>query len=62
MAFATRCSLLITKCRLCQFYETPPVRLQYGFPNAEDLDFSRAFLKICDERANWVRIEHDSHT
>jgi TnpA family transposase len=27
MAFATRCSLLITKCRLCQFYETPPVRL-----------------------------------
>src|SRR5262245_18320664 len=35
---------------------------KYGFPNAEDLDFYRAFLKICDERANWVRIEHDSHT
>src|SRR5215475_6383381 len=35
---------------------------KYGFPNAEDLDFYRAFLKICDDRANWVRIEHDSHT
>src|SRR5215813_15045676 len=35
---------------------------KYGFPNAEDLDFYRAFLKICDERANCVRIEHDSHT
>ena len=34
---------------------------KYGFPNAEDLDFYRAFLKICDERAKWVRIEHDSH-
>jgi hypothetical protein len=25
---------------------------KYGFPNAEDLDFYRAFLKICDEREN----------
>ncbi len=34
---------------------------KYGFPNAEDLDFYRAFLKICDERAKWVRIEHETH-
>jgi hypothetical protein len=33
---------------------------KYGFPNAEDLDFYRAFLKICDERAKWVKIEHGS--
>src|SRR5215467_15779662 len=24
--------------------------LKYGFPNSEDQDFYRAFLKICDER------------
>lgn len=24
---------------------------KYGFPNAQDLDYYRAFLKICDERA-----------
>jgi hypothetical protein len=27
---------------------------KYGFPNADDLDFYRAFLKICDERATLV--------
>jgi hypothetical protein len=27
---------------------------KYGLPNAEDLDFYRAFLKICDERTEWV--------
>lgn len=32
---------------------------KYGFPNAEDLDFYRAFLKICDERAVWVKVEED---
>lgn len=32
---------------------------KYGFPNSEDLDFYRAFLKICDERAIIVREEHD---
>jgi hypothetical protein len=30
---------------------------KYGLPNAEDLDFYRAFLKICDERAEWVKVE-----
>ena len=30
---------------------------KYGFPNAEDLDFYRAFLKICDERAIWVKVD-----
>ena len=30
---------------------------KYGLPNAEDLDFYRAFLKICDERAEWVKDE-----
>jgi hypothetical protein len=28
---------------------------KYGLPNAEDLDFYRAFLKICDERTEWVK-------
>jgi hypothetical protein len=28
---------------------------KYGLPNAEDLDFYRAFLKICDERTVWVQ-------
>ncbi len=28
---------------------------KYGLPNAEDLDFYRAFLKICDERTIWVK-------
>jgi hypothetical protein len=32
--------------------------LKYGFPNAEDLDFYRAFLKICDERAQLVQVEY----
>jgi len=32
---------------------------KYGFPNAEDLDFYRAFLKICDEKATIVREERD---
>jgi hypothetical protein len=32
---------------------------KYGFPNAEDLDYYRAFLKICDERAEFVAVEHD---
>jgi hypothetical protein len=35
--------------------------LKYGFPNAEDLDFYRAFLKICDERAQLVRVDHEGH-
>lgn len=30
---------------------------KYGLPNAEDLDFYRAFLKVCDERVEWVRAE-----
>jgi hypothetical protein len=30
---------------------------KYGFPNAEDLDFYRAFLKICDERVEWVKVK-----
>ena len=33
--------------------------LKYGFPNAEDLDFYRAFLKICDERAQIVQVEYE---
>jgi hypothetical protein len=32
---------------------------KYGFPNSEDLDFYRAFLKICDEQATIVREERD---
>lgn len=32
---------------------------KYGFPNSEDLDYYRAFLKICDERATLVREERD---
>ena len=32
---------------------------KYGFPNADDLDFYRAFLKICDERATIVQEEKD---
>ena len=35
---------------------------KYGFPNAEDLDFYRAFLKICDERAIWVKVEEGGRT
>ena len=35
---------------------------KYGFPNADDLDFYRAFLKICDERAIVVREEQDGQT
>ena len=30
---------------------------KYGFPNAEDLDFYRAFLKICDEQVSFIREE-----
>jgi hypothetical protein len=29
---------------------------KYGLPNAEDLDFYRAFLKVCDERVEWVKV------
>ena len=32
---------------------------KYGFPNAEDLDYYRAFLKICDERAELITV-HDN--
>lgn len=32
---------------------------KYGLPNAEDLDFYRAFLKICHERVRLVRVEKD---
>jgi hypothetical protein len=32
---------------------------KYGLPNAEDLDFYRAFLKICYERARLVKSERD---
>lgn len=32
---------------------------KYGFPNAEDLDFYRAFLKICDERAEFIANEEE---
>src|SRR5262244_3512753 len=32
---------------------------KYGFPNAEDLDFYRAFLKICDEQAEFVAIREN---
>lgn len=32
---------------------------KYGLPNAEDLDFYRAFLKICYERARLVKVEHE---
>src|SRR5215510_9445584 len=32
---------------------------KYGFPNAEDLDFYRAFLKICDERSEFVTVEEN---
>jgi hypothetical protein len=32
---------------------------KYGLPNAEDLDFYRAFLKICYERARLVKGERD---
>ncbi len=34
---------------------------KYGFPNAEDLDFYRAFLKICDERAEWLKDEEGKY-
>src|ERR1700755_1858928 len=34
---------------------------KYGLPNAEDLDFYRAFLKICHERVRLVRVEKDGH-
>jgi hypothetical protein len=30
---------------------------KYGLPNAEDLDFYRAFLKICHERVRLVKVE-----
>jgi hypothetical protein len=36
--------------------------MKYGFPNAEDLDFYRAFLKICDERAQLIKVEVDGQT
>src|SRR5262245_19617842 len=36
--------------------------MKYGFPNAEDLDFYRAFLKICDEKAQLVKVEVDGQT
>lgn len=29
---------------------------KYGLPNAEDLDFYRGFLKVCDERASYVKM------
>jgi len=32
---------------------------KYGFPNAEDLDFYRAFLKICDEQAELVAMHEN---
>jgi hypothetical protein len=32
---------------------------KYGLPNAEDLDFYRAFLKICYERARLAKGERD---
>src|SRR5215510_9561400 len=32
---------------------------KYGLPNAEDLDFYRAFLKVCDERASYVKTVED---
>ena len=32
---------------------------KYGLPNAEDLDFYRAFLKVCHERVRLVRVEQD---
>jgi hypothetical protein len=32
---------------------------KYGLPNAEDLDFYRAFLKVCYERARLVKGERD---
>ena len=35
---------------------------KYGLPNAEDLDFYRAFLKICHERVRLVRVEKDDRT
>jgi hypothetical protein len=34
---------------------------KYGLPNAEDLDFYRAFLKICDERAEWAKDEEGKY-
>lgn len=33
--------------------------LKYGFPNSEDQDFYRAFLKICDEKINLVSRRKD---
>ena len=33
--------------------------MKYGFPNAEDLDFYRAFLKICDADAE-IRLSKSS--
>jgi len=36
--------------------------MKYGFPNAEDLDFYRAFLKICDERAQLEKIDLDGQS
>jgi hypothetical protein len=36
--------------------------MKYGFPNAEDLDFYRAFLKICDEKAQLVKVDVDGQT
>src|SRR5262245_55057511 len=35
---------------------------KYGLPNAEDLDFYRAFLKICHERVRLVSVEKDDRT
>ena len=32
---------------------------KYGLPNAEDLDFYRAFLKICYERVRLVKVENE---
>ena len=33
--------------------------VEYGFPNCIDLDYYRAFLKICDERVTFVRRTKD---
>jgi hypothetical protein len=34
---------------------------KYGLPNAEDLDFYRAFLKICHERVRLIKGEREGH-
>lgn len=35
---------------------------KYGYPNSDDLDFHRAFLRICDERATLQKRQYGNET